>query len=239
MRALPQVPFLPGQTLLFDADDTLWENNIYFERAIAGFVDLVAHPTLSSAQVRDHFNHLEHTRVQMHGYGTRSFRNSMTACLEELAACDTTAEQHKCLDELAHSIVSAPIALLPGVENTLQQLAIRHRLVLVTKGDRDEQLEKLGRSGLSGLFSATEVLPEKHRAAYEELRSRHRLDSATTWMMGNSPKSDINPALAAGLHAVFLPHSNTWVLEHELLIDAPAGRHLFRADRFSDLLQAF
>ena len=239
MLGLPATPFPPGQTLLFDADDTLWENNIYFERAIAGFVDLVDHPSLSSAQVREHFNRMEHTRVKMHGYGTKSFRNSMTACLQDLSSRDISTEDHARLDELAHSIVSAPMVLLAGVRNTLTQLANRHRLVLVTKGDTDEQLDKLSRSGLSVLFSAAEVVPEKHRDAYEELRGRHRLDASTTWMLGNSPKSDINPAVAAGLHAVFLPHSNTWVLEHEALIEAPAGQHLLRVDRFPDLLQIF
>ncbi len=239
MRGLPASRFPPGQTLLFDADDTLWENNIYFEQAIAGFVDLLAHPSLSSAEVREHFNRLEHTRVKLHGYGTRSFRNSMTACLQELAGRNASADEHAALDALAHSIVSAPMVLLQGVRDTLPQLASRHRLVLVTKGDTEEQLEKLSRSDLANLFSAAEVVPEKHREAYEELRGRHRLDAATTWMLGNSPKSDINPAVAAGLHAVFLPHSNTWILEHEALLEAPAGQHVLRVDRFADLLQVF
>ncbi len=170
---MPSVPFSPGQTLLFDADDTLWENNIYFERAIAGFVELLAHPTLSSAGVRDHFNRMEHTRVQVHGYGTRSFRLSMTACLESLAARAAHAHEHARLDELAHSIVSAPIDLLPDVKRTLQDLATRHRLLLVTKGDPEEQLEKLERSGLSPLFDAAEVVYEKNRGMYEELCLRH------------------------------------------------------------------
>ncbi len=236
---MPSVPFPPGQTLLFDADDTLWENNIYFERAIAGFVELLAHPTLSSAGVRDHFNRMEHTRVQVHGYGTRSFRLSMTACLESLAERAAHAHEHARLDELAHSIVSAPMDLLPDVKRTLQDLATRHRLLLVTKGDPEEQLEKLERSGLAPLFSAAEVVYEKHRGMYEELCLRRELQPATTWMLGNSPKSDINPALAAGLHAVFVPHRNTWVLEHEDLLPPPAGQHLLQADRFADLLQVF
>ncbi len=235
----PTKHFPAGQTLLFDADDTLWENNIYFERAIAGFVDLVAHPTLSPSQLRDHFNTLEHTRVQVHGYGTRSFRRSMAACLEDLAQRPPHDAEHLVLDSLADSILRAPIALLPGVAPTLRSLVTRHRLVLVTKGDPEEQLDKLDRSGLGPLFSATEVVPEKHRALYTELRSRHRLDAATTWMLGNSPKSDINPALAAGLHAIYLPHHSTWVLEQEDLLDAPTGQHRLTLDRFDRLLDLF
>lgn len=234
-----QSRFAPGQTLLFDADDTLWENNLYFERAIAGFVTLVAHPVLSSAQVSDHFNAMERARVQVHGYGTKSFRRSMAACLADLAGRAPTAAEHGALDDLAASITQAPIALLPAVAPTLKTLASRHRLVLVTKGDSEEQLDKLLHSGLAAYFSATEVVPEKHRGMYEELRSRHRLDAATTWMLGNSPKSDINPAIAAGLNAVFLPHHNTWVLEQEQILEAPAGQHLVTLDRFDRLLELF
>ncbi len=238
VATLPQ-RFPEGQTLLFDADDTLWENNIYFERAIAGFVALVDHPTLPPAEVRDHFNGMEHTRVQVHGYGTKSFRKSMAACLQELAGREPCDAEHRQLDTLAASIATAPIELLPGVRQTLEELATRHRLVLVTKGDPEEQLEKLDRSGLAPLFDAAEVVREKHRATYQDLRSRHRLNAATTWMLGNSPKSDINPALAAGLHTVFLPHRNTWVLEHESLMDAPSGQHCIRLDRFAQLTELF
>ncbi len=236
--ALPgRVP--AGQTLLFDADDTLWENNIYFERAIAGFVELVAHPTLSSAQVREHFNCLEHQRVQLHGYGTKSFRQSMGACLQLFTARTLHPAEHAHLDALAATITTSPLELLPGVAFTLAQLGTRHRLFLVTKGDTEEQLEKLHRSGLASLFSVAEVVPEKHRAAYEDLCRRHRLHTPTTWMIGNSPKSDINPALAAGLHAVFLPHSNTWVLEHEALTAAPVSQRLLTLPCFADLLCVF
>ena len=227
------------QTLLFDADDTLWENNIYFERAITGFVDLVAHPRLSPAEVRDCFNCMESTRVQAHGYGTRSFRKSMSACFADLARRDPYPEEHAHMDALARSIVESPIHLLPHVLPTLLSLAKRHRLVLVTKGDKEEQLDKLDRSGLSSLFSAAEVVPEKHRGIYADLESRYRLNAAHTWMIGNSPKSDINPALAAGLHTVYLPHHSTWILEREALMDAPPGRHRVTLNSFDQLLDLF
>lgn len=227
------------QTLLFDADDTLWENNIYFERAIAGFVDLLDHPTWSPAQVHDAFNALEHERVAIHGYGALSFRNSLLAAVERFhcRAC-TSAETHR-IHELTASILEARIELLPGAAETLSELADRHTLVLMTKGDPQEQTSKLRRSGLQPFFTHVEVVREKHRDAYLDLRSRHRHDAATTWMIGNSPKSDINPALAAGLHAIFLPHRNTWVLEHEEVTAAPTGQHLLRLESIRDLLRIF
>ena len=227
------------QTLLFDADDTLWENNIYFERAIAGFVELLAHPTWSPDEVRIAFNNLEHERVAVHGYGARSFRASLLAAVERFRGYGCTGSEIQRIHELTAAILDARIELLAGVAETLAELATRHTLVLMTKGAIDEQTGKLRRSGLEPLFSHVEVVREKHRDAYLDLRSRHRHDAATTWMIGNSPKSDINPALAAGLHAIFLPHPNTWVLEHETVADAPAGQHLVQVESFRDLLAIF
>lgn len=227
------------QTLLFDADDTLWENNIYFERAIAGFIDLLAHPTWSPEQVRVAFNQLEHERVLEHGYGTLSFRASLSAAIERFHGRPCTAQELTRIHELTAAILDARVELLPHVASTIADLASRHTLVLMTKGAHDEQVGKLRRSGLAPFFSHVEVVREKHRDAYLDLHSRHRHDAATTWMIGNSPKSDINPALAAGLHAVFVPHANTWVLEHEAIAFPPAGQQLLQVESLHDLLAIF
>ena len=227
------------QTLLFDADDTLWENNIYFERAITGFVDLLAHATWSPEEVRSAFNDLEHERVALHGYGALSFRASLLAAIERFHGRACKEAETVRIHELTASILDATVELLPGVRETLTELATRHTLFLMTKGAMEEQTGKLRRSGLEPLFTHVEVVREKHRDAYLDLRSRHRHDTATTWMIGNSPKSDINPALAAGLHAIFLPHPNTWILEHEAVAGAPQGQHLLHLESIRDLLQIF
>jgi putative hydrolase of the HAD superfamily len=121
----------------------------------------------------------------------------------------------------------------------MPELAARHRCILVTKGDPTEQRGKLERSGLEPHFSAIEVLPEKHEDAYRALAVHHACDAPTTWMIGNSPKSDINPALAAGLNAVFIPHDFTWVLEHEVVGDALDGQRLLLCERFTQLTSYF
>ncbi len=110
---------------------------------------------------------------------------------------------------------------------------------MVTKGDDAEQRAKLVRSGLGQYFAAVEVLPEKHDEAYRELARHHECDHFRTWMIGNSPKSDINPALAAGLHAVFIPHGATWVLEHEAVNSPPAGQRLLELASFAELTDYF
>ena len=114
-----------------------------------------------------------------------------------------------------------PIEFLPDVPQTLQYLSTRHRLILVTKGAIEEQSGKIERSGLKEYFEATEIVAEKNSEVYDSLVEKHRLSRNSTWMIGNSPRSDINPALAAGLHAVFVPHGDTWILEHEEVNAAP------------------
>jgi putative hydrolase of the HAD superfamily len=125
------------------------------------------------------------------------------------------------------------------VAETLDELAGRHHLILMTKGVHAEQADKLARSGLAPYFAAVEIVAEKDPPAYRAVIARHELAPHTSWMIGNSPKSDINPALAAGMHAVFLFHKDTWVLEHAALDAAPQGQHLIEVDQFAKLASLF
>lgn len=234
----PSFP-LSGQNLLFDADDTLWENNIYFERAIASFISYLDHRVHTNEEVREHLNLCERATIAQHGYGLASFRRSLVACFEQLSDEPITPDRHNRIVSFANSIAEQEIELLPRVHETLAELHTRHRLILVTKGNHDEQVDKLDRSGLRSFFSGVEVLPEKHDEAYRALAQHHACDAATTWMIGNSPKSDVNPALTAGLHAVFIPHDFTWVLEHEVIDRPPAGQHLLELATFADLTRHF
>ncbi len=215
-----------NQTLLIDADDTLWENNIYFERAITSFISYLDHRVHTPEEVRGHLNRVEHATISAHGYGLHSFRRSLITCFEQLTDEPLTPEKHRRIESFAQSIADQEIELLPNVAPTLAELATRHRLIMVTKGNPEEQTDKLHRSGLAPHFTAVEVLPEKHDEAYRSLAAHHGCEACTTWMIGNSPRSDINPALAAGLHAIFIPHDFTWVLEHEVVNQPPTGQHL-------------
>jgi putative hydrolase of the HAD superfamily len=125
------------------------------------------------------------------------------------------------------------------VPEALQYLGERHHLILMTKGNPAEQSGKVERSGLKEYFSAVEIVAEKDESTYRSATAKYALTPDTTWMVGNSPRSDINPALAAGLHAVFVPHGNTWILEHEDLATAPPSQRLLVVDRFSDLRNHF
>ncbi|CAN5751567.1 HAD family hydrolase [soil metagenome] len=228
-----------NQTLLIDADDTLWENNIYFERAIASFISYLDHRVHTPEEVRGHLNRVEHATIQSQGYGLHSFRKSLITCFEQLTDQPVSAEKHDRIVSFAQSIADQEIELLPKVAETLADLATRHRIIMVTKGNPEEQHDKLHRSGLAPHFSAIEVLPEKHTEAYLSLSAHHACEASTTWMIGNSPRSDINPALAAGLHAIFIPHDFTWVLEHEVVNQPPDGQILLELPSFADLALYF
>jgi putative hydrolase of the HAD superfamily len=230
---------LTGQTLLFDADDTLWENNVYFERAITAFISYLDHRVHTPEEVREHLNLCEHQTIAKHGYGLKSFRRSLVNCFEQLTSMPVTEDQHHRIISFTHSIAAQEMELLPTVAETLPELASRHRLLLVTKGDQQEQTDKLERSGLRAHFAQVEVLAEKSEEAYRTLSGKHDFPAGSTWMIGNSPKSDINPSLAAGMHAVFIPHDFTWVLEHETVAPPPPGRTLIELERFDGLLRYF
>ena len=234
---MPRFPH--GQTLLIDADDTLWENNIYFERAIAAFIGFLNHQEYSPAAVRSTLNAVERETILTHGYGLSSFTRSLEDCFERLSPAPVTGDQRHRIRGFARAIREQEIELMPQVRETLAELASRHHLLLMTKGDHAEQADKLARSGLAQHFSAVEIVAEKDPATYRAVVSRHELAPHTTWMIGNSPRSDVNPALAAGLHAVFLVHPDTWVLEHDAVSPAPQGQRLIELDAFARLREIF
>ena len=133
-------------------------------------------------------------------------------------------------------MANIPIQFLPGVKPTLVSLRDRFRLIMFTKGHPPEQWRKVERSGVSPYFDHVEVTTEKNPSAYSGLVDRYRLQPQKTWMVGNSPASDVNPALKAGLNAILIPHPQTWELEHE---EVPEDERLQVIERFEDLLQVF
>jgi putative hydrolase of the HAD superfamily len=227
------------QSLLIDADDTLWENNIYFEQAIADFISHLDHQVHTAEEVRRHLNRIEHETIKAHGYGLKNFHRSLIACFEQLTEGPISEQDHRQIEFFVRSIADREIQLLPDVAATVADLSTRHELILVTKGDTSEQTDKLTRSGLAGYFHAVEVLAEKHREAYSDLIGSHHLQPSSSWMIGNSPRSDINPALAAGLNAIFVPHPSTWILERELVNQPPSGQTLMEIGRFAELSTYF
>src|SRR5713101_5813858 len=127
-----------AQTLLIDADDTLWENNIYFERAIAAFISFLNHHEYSPEQVREVLNDVERENILTHGYGLHSFAHALVATFERLSLEPITPELHARIHGFAHAIAEHPVEILPGVPETLDYLSARHHVMLMTKGDITE-----------------------------------------------------------------------------------------------------
>jgi putative hydrolase of the HAD superfamily len=227
------------QTLLIDADDTLWENNIYFERAIANFISFLNHHEYSPEQVRGVLNDVERECIVTHGYGLHSFSHSLVRTFERLAVEPLTPALHETISGFAHAIAEHPVEILRGVPETLQYLSERHHLMLVTKGAITEQSGKVEGSGLKDYFAAVEIVAEKDISTYRTIVTKYDLSIDSTWMVGNSPKSDVNPALAAGLNAVFVPHGQTWILEHEEVAQAQPPARLLVVETFAALRDHF
>jgi putative hydrolase of the HAD superfamily len=223
--------------LVFDADDTLWENNVLFERVIDDFLGWLDHPTLDRTAIRAVLDDIERANAVAHGYGSKVFLRSLAECLERLRERPATAAERAEIEELAAALIGHQVELMPGVAATLDELATRHRLLLLTKGDREEQQRKLDACGLLHHFAAAHIVREKDVDTYRWLAREHAFDPATAWMIGNSPRSDILPARAAGMKAVFIPNQNTWVLEDDELDPADPG--VIRLAAFPDLAQHF
>lgn len=226
------------QHLIFDADDTLWENNIYFERAFDEFCEFLNHSMMTPDAIRTALDEIEIANNKIHGYGALNYGRNLSQCYLKLAERGVGENDLDVVMSYARRILSRPMELLPGVLETLPILAQRHELTLFTKGHPDEQSLKIDRSGLRPHFAHCEIVKEKNREAYLNLAQQRGFDLSRTWMIGNSPKSDINPALAAGMRAVFVPYERTWGLEKEELSPDANGALKF-VRNFAELRELF
>ncbi|MYV97420.1 HAD family hydrolase [Streptomyces sp. SID3343] len=225
------------QVLIFDADDTLWENNVLFERVIDDYLDWIDHPTLDRVRIREILNDIEAANAITYGYGSKMFLRSLGETLARLRERPVSEAESRHIEQLAVALVENRIELVPGVVETLTALGTRHDLLLLTKGDTEEQQRKIDASALAHHFSSTHIVMEKGVDVYVDLTRTHGLVPETTWMIGNSPKSDILPARGAGLNAVFIPNAHTWVLEQSVL--DPHDDRVLRLTAFPELLDHF
>jgi putative hydrolase of the HAD superfamily len=198
------------QTLLIDADDTLWENNIFFEKTIEHFISQLGYLGYTPDYVRHILNETERRNIRQHGYGVRSFRRSLEETYLKLAGNMARREIVKDIERIAAELEDTPPHILEGVPETLAYLAKRHRLILLSKGEQAEQAGKVERSGLQSYFDAIEIVIEKDSKTYDRVIEQFKIVKSHGWMVGNSPRTDVNLALQAGLNAALIPHLATW-----------------------------
>ncbi len=228
----------PGLTLFIDADDTLWENNVYFDSVIARTASRLSEYGVPAERTREALLAIERQRTRAHGYGSLNFGASLEVLCEHVGVAAELHELRPFLRAEIASLRRKRLEILRDVPETLAYLRRRHRLVLFTKGNHDEQWDKVVRSGLRDLFHQVDVVREKDEAAYRDAARRVGVGPDHAWMVGNSPKSDILPARAAGFSTVFVPHPGTWALELADLPSTPDPR-ILRIERFAQLRDLF
>jgi putative hydrolase of the HAD superfamily len=197
-------------TLLVNADNTLWESNVFFEHTLERFFSLVEPFGYARAYARHILNETERQNIQQHGYGVRSFARSLEQSYMKLAG---GLAQRSALDEVASMVAElehTPPHVLDGVPETLAYLSSRHRMILFTKGEPAEEAAKVERSGLQGFFDSIEIVADKNIRVYGDLVDKHHVVKSYAWLVGSSAQLEINPALQAGLNAAYVPHSPSW-----------------------------
>lgn len=230
-----RMTLIQDQTLIFDADDTLWECNTYFEQAIHQFINFLHTEHLSREEIRDVLDTFE----RKNGYGARAFAKSLVDTYRELATENDPGDEET-IERLGLQILEQEMGAIDGVEKTLVRLQPHHTLILFTKGDEEEQLLKINNSRLSTYFEFHVVTHDKTVASYHDVLDSLNLEPQSTWMIGNSMRSDILPALEAGIHAIYVPNPHTWHMENVEYVPNPdwPGQYI-ALDRITELADHF
>jgi putative hydrolase of the HAD superfamily len=230
---------MSGQTLFIDADDTLWENNVLFEGVFSSFAEWLAHPTLTEDQLRKVFAAVDAANIARGGgYGAAAFVRCLGECVGVVRESPATDAELLQIQRLAAPLLRrSTVEVLPGVAETLAVLGTRNDLLLLTKGDAAEQRANVEASGLAGHFRHVHIVEDKTPDTYRRLLTEGSGNPADTWMIGNSPRSDIIPARKAGMGAVHIPNPNLWA--HERATIDPDDTRILRLARFAELADRF
>ncbi len=215
-------------TIGFDADDTLWQNEQFYRLTETHFTELLS-DYAEGAVVSDRLLAAEKRNLQHYGFGIKGFTLSMIETAIEITEGNVPASVIAQILDTGRDLLSHPVETLPEVRETLAALSDHYLLVLITKGDLFDQERKLAQSGLGDFFHAVEIVSDKTAVTYRRIFSKIGGGPERAMMVGNSLKSDIVPAIAAGSYGVFVPHELTWVLEHvEEPTEAPRFRKIER-----------
>ncbi len=195
----------------FDADDTLWHNESIFTITQEKFSELLyshnselVNQTLSSTQIKN---------LKLFGYGIKGFILSMVETSIELTNGEIKGNEIQKIIDFGREMLANPIELLPHVQEVIEDLSRKYRLLLITKGDLFDQETKIARSGLAEYFTGVEIVSDKNSETYEKILSRHEITASRFIMIGNSMRSDIVPIVQIGGQAVHIPYYSTW--DHE------------------------
>ncbi len=228
-----------GQTLTtvaFDADDTLWDNERFFQMTQAHFAELLCDYT----EKNDLMNRLvaaERRNLGHYGYGIKGFTLSMIETAIEVTEGRVDGTVISEILAAGREMLRHPVDLLPHAREAVEAAKTTHRILLITKGDLLDQERKLAQSGLGDLFDGVEIVSDKTAAVYRDIFARHGDSAGQGMMIGNSMKSDVLPMLEAGGWGIFVPHGYEWALEKAPApVDDPRFAHLPDLSHLPDLL---
>ena len=223
-------------TIGFDADDTLWQNEQFYKLTESRFAALLAGHT-EPGELSAHLLEIERKNLRQYGFGIKGFTLSMIETAIEVTRGEIPASVIAEILEAGRDMLSHPVETLPHVRETLESLADSYRMVMITKGDLFDQERKLAESGLGELFDAVEIVSAKDVGTYERVFRRHGDGPERGMMVGNSLKSDIVPAIAAGSWGVYIPHDLNWALEHaDEPVQSPRYRQLAHLGELTGLI---
>ena len=201
-----------NKIIAFDADDTLWHNEPYFDEAQERFAVLFQDYTSKQEILQLILNH-QVKNLPLYGFGIKAFTLSMIDSALELTNNKISGDGIQKIITIGRDLLQKPVELLPNVENVLTQLNGKYKLVVATKGDLKDQHRKLHDSGIGHFFHHIEVLSDKTELDYEKMLGRLEVAAADFIMIGNSLKSDVLPILNIGGHAIHIPYRTTWEYE--------------------------
>lgn len=221
------------KVVAFDADDTLWVNEPYFQQTEHEFCALLEN-YLPQHTVSQELFRTEMDNLALYGYGVKGFMLSMIETALRISQHTLPVEAIEKVIALGKAMLDQPIELLPGVEDTLKAMQGKYRLVVATKGDLLDQERKLERSGLAHYFHHIEIMSDKRPKDYQKLIRHLDIAPESFLMIGNSVKSDILPVLELGGYACHVPYHTTWAhervearVEHDRFLEAKEIRHIF------------
>jgi len=213
-------------TIGFDADDTLWHNERFFQLTQERFAELLADHA-DPARLGERLLEAERRNIGAYGFGIKGFMLSMIETAIEVTDRKVPAEVIAQIIAAGQEMLSHPIELLPHARAAVEAAADTHRVILVTKGDLLDQERKLAQSGLGDLFDGIEIVSAKTPEVYTRIFARHGDGAERALMVGNSMKSDVLPPIEAGAWGVHVPFELAWAIEHaEAPKDAPRFRQL-------------
>lgn len=218
--------------IFFDADDTLWENEQFFRDAEAQFAELLSDYT-SPEGVQELLWHKQEENIPLFGYGSKTYMIGMTDAAVELCGGHLPDRIYYGVKKIITDLAFHEFRLLDGVEETLKALQGYYTMIVATKGDLTEQLNKYRLSGLDRYFHHCEVMENKDERNYLELAAKLDLAPEQILMIGNSVKSDIAPVVNIGGTAIHTPHDVVWV--HEMM-DMPQSDRIIEVQSIREVV---